>query len=87
MLMATCIFIHHPEVNQIKTRFMWLKDECTTRDTFDRHKIMEQWVPLIPEITAMQKAAETMTYPPKPNRLCRKHCPVTSCPFHGKAQS
>lgn len=85
MLMATCILVHHPEINTVKTRFIWLAhDKATTPAVFTRAEIMTHWQKLLPEIEAMKRAAETLTYPPKPGHLCRKHCPVTSCPFHGK---
>ena len=84
MLMATCIFVHHPEINTVKTRFVWLQEDCTTPEVFHRHTVMNEWTRLLPEIKAMEDASRTLTYPPKPSGLCRKHCVVTSCPFHGK---
>jgi hypothetical protein len=84
MLMATCIFIHYPQIKTVKTRFIWLAEDCTTRDVWERATIMKEWTSLIPEINAMEQASKTLTYPPKPGALCRKWCPVTSCPFYGK---
>lgn len=84
MLMATCIFVHYPQIKTVKTRFVWLQDDCTTRDIWLRDTIMKEWTSLLPEIKAMEDASKTLTYPPKPGGLCRKYCPVTSCPFHGK---
>lgn len=84
MLMATCIFIHYPQVQTVKTRFIWLQDECTTRDIWERATIMKEWVSLLPELKAMEDATKTLTFPPKPSKLCRQWCPVTSCPYHGK---
>jgi hypothetical protein len=84
MLMATCIFIHHPEVNTVKTRFIWLKDTSSTPEVFCRATIMKHWTGLLPQINQMEQDAKAMHYPPKPGYLCRRHCPVTSCPHHGK---
>lgn len=84
MLMATCIFVHYPQIETVKTRFIWLAEDCTTRDVWERATIMKEWTSLIPEINAMEAATKTLTFPPKPGALCRKWCPVTSCPFHGK---
>lgn len=84
MLMAQCIFAHFPVVRRIKTEFIWLKDDCTTPETFDRDAIAREWTPILPTVKEMEHAALTMTYPPKPGRLCSRWCPVTSCPFHGK---
>lgn len=84
MLMAQCIFTFYPEIKQVKTRFIWLQEDCTTPEIWNRDTIMREWVPLLPEIAAMEAASQTLTYPPKPGKLCRSWCPVTSCPFHGK---
>lgn len=84
MLMASCIFVHHPEVDTVKTRFIWLKDDCTTREEFTRATIAREWTVLLPELAAWEHAAKTLTYPPKPGKLCRKWCPVSSCPFYRK---
>ncbi len=84
MLMATCIFIHHPEINKVKTRFVWLPDDCTTPEVWERSTFQREWVPLLPEIAAMETATKATNFPPKPSPLCRKWCPVITCEHNGK---
>lgn len=84
MLMAQCIFVHHPELQRIKTRFVWLKDDCTTPEEFRRDAIMREWPPVLEQVKRMEEAARTLTYEPRPNKFCFRHCPVVSCPEHGK---
>jgi hypothetical protein len=84
MLMATCLFKHHPSLMRIKTEFVWLKEDCVTEEIFDRSTVMREWVPVLDNVREMQQSATTMTYVPKPGRLCARFCPVVSCPFHGK---
>lgn len=84
MLMAQCIFSHYPQVQYVRSEFVWLKDDCTTPELFTRKEVADQWVELLPRVTALENAAKTMTYPPKPSGLCKKYCPVASCPFYGK---
>ena len=84
MLMALCIFLHHPEITLVKTRFVWLQEDCTTPEQFTRDEIMKQLTTLIPQVNELEKAHQTLTFPPKPGKLCRKWCPVTSCPFYKK---
>lgn len=86
MLMATCIFIHYPQIDTVKTRFVWLGEDCTTPEVWHKATVMREWTSLIPEVNAMEAASKSLTYPPKPSGLCRKHCPVNSCPFWGKGQ-
>lgn len=84
MIMAQCIFAHHPEVKRIRTEFVWLKEDCTTVETFNRDSIYQEWPPVLDVVNQMQHAAEEGNYPPKRNKLCRQWCPVTSCEYHGK---
>lgn len=84
MLMAQCIFSHFPEITHVRSSFVWLKDQCETPELLTRQEVAEQWIELLPRVTAMEQASKTLTYPPKPGNLCKNWCPVTSCPFHGK---
>lgn len=84
MLLAQCVFVHHPSVRRIKTEFIWLKEGCTGEETFDRDTIVNEWAPLMPLVKRMEQSSKTMDYPPKPCGLCARYCPVMSCQFHGK---
>jgi hypothetical protein len=84
MLMASCVFIHHPEVQYIKTEYVWLQEDCKTPDVFKRSTFRNEWVGLLDEVANLENAAKTMNYPPKPSGLCVRHCPVSSCPFYKK---
>ena len=84
MLMAQCIFVHYPEVQRVLTEFVWLKDDCTTPETFNRNTIMNGWPPILDHVKQMESAAQTLSYPPKPGKLCARYCPVSTCQYHGK---
>lgn len=83
-LMAQCIFSHHPEVERIRTEFVWLKEDATTRADFARTDMADVWKGILPRVSLLQNAHETMTFPPKPGGLCRKWCSVHSCPHQGQ---
>jgi hypothetical protein len=82
-LMAACIFAHHPGVQKIRTEFAWLKEDASSRADFDRNEMARMWANLWPRIEALERAHKTTTYPAKPGALCRRWCPVKSCPHHG----
>ena len=84
MINSQVIFAHHPKVQRIKTEFVWLKDDCATPEVFDRATIAREWPPVLDHVKQMEQAAATLTYPPKPGKLCARHCPVLSCVYHGK---
>jgi hypothetical protein len=83
-LTAQCVFSHYPEIQKIRTEFVWLKHDASSRADFSRADMPALWRSLWPRIEALEQAHNTTTYPATPNRLCAKWCPVTSCPHHGK---
>lgn len=83
-LMAQCVFAHHPEVQRIRTEFVWIKEDCaTTRADFSRENMVAVWAGLLPRLALLENAHKTMDFPPKPGFLCRRYCPVDTCPHHG----
>lgn len=84
-LAAAAIFAHYPTVQKIRSRFIWLADDCDTNEDFERKDMPAFWASIWPRIEALKHAHETTTYPAIPNRLCRNWCPVTSCPHNGRS--
>ncbi len=84
MLMAQCIFSHYPEVQLVRSEFVWLKDDCTTPEVFTRQEVADNWVSLMERVNALELAHKLQDYPPKPSGLCRSWCPVVSCTYNGK---
>jgi hypothetical protein len=83
-LFAGLIFHTHKEVDTIRTAFIWLQDGKLTTETYRRADIPDIWNAFLPRVKRLQHAHETDTWEPRPSGLCRKYCPVTSCPHHGK---
>ncbi len=82
-LAAQCVFAHYPSVVKIRTEFIWLKDDCTTKEIFSRADMADLWSALWPRVEALKAAHDNADYPATPNHLCRKWCPVTICAHHG----
>jgi hypothetical protein len=83
-LMAQCVFAHHPQVQKIRTEFVWIKHDARTRCDFSRSDMVEVWAGLLPRVSLLERAHKLGEFPPKPGYLCRRWCPVTSCPHHGE---
>lgn len=83
-LMAACIFAHHEAVQKIRTEFIWLKEDATSRVDFAREDMAKMWQGVWPRIAQLEHAHSTQSYPAKPGRLCRRWCPVTACEHHGE---
>lgn len=84
MLMAQCIFAHFPQVQFVRTEYVWLKEDCSTGHTYTRQEVSNEWIGLLMRVSLLQNAHAQQDYPPKPGKLCRSWCPVVSCPHHGK---
>jgi hypothetical protein len=82
-LTAACVFAHHPEVHALRTDFVWLKEDATTRADFTRADMPGMWAGLLPRVTTLRRATDAMEFPPKPNGLCKRWCVVENCPHHG----
>lgn len=83
-LVAACLFAKHPQLKAIRSSFIWLKEDAETSEVFYREDMPNMWRGLWPRIEALKQAFLQSNYPPLQGRLCRKWCPVTSCPHHGK---
>lgn len=84
MLMAQALFSHYPDLTHVRSEFVWLKDDCTTPELFTRQEVASQWVELMPRVDALETAHKTQNYPAKPGGLCKRYCPVASCPHFRK---
>lgn len=83
-LSAACVFAKYPEVKRIRSRFAWLKENATTDEDFTPEDMPNLWKHLWPRIEALEHAHNTTTYPASPSGLCKRFCPVASCPYFGK---
>lgn len=83
-LMAACVFAHHPEVQKVRSEFIWLKEDANTRADFTREGMVKVWRDLWPRIESLEYAHKTVSFPPKPGSLCKRWCPVNVCPHHGE---
>lgn len=82
-LAAACVFAHYPSIKKVRSEFIWLKEDASSRADFDRSDMPGMWKGLWPRIEALQNAYHTGEYPAKPNYLCKKWCPVVKCAHHG----
>lgn len=83
-LSAVCAFAHYPTLTRLRTEFIWLKDDVSTREDWSRKDMGDLWVSLAPRIEALEWAYTNDQYPPRKNGLCRKYCVVESCPNYRK---
>lgn len=85
-LFAAMIFAHYPDIGEVDTGFVWLKDNAVDREMFTREQVGDIWGTFLPKVAKLNAAFETGRWQARPSGLCRNHCPVgkSNCEFCGK---
>src|SRR5262245_60013988 len=82
-LVALRIFLNYPEVQNIESKYVYLNEGTSTQFTMPRSDLRE-FIPQLYEYAgAVQKAVRSNEWPPHPSGLCKRHCAVTQCQYHG----
>jgi len=86
-LMAGVMFAQDPEIESVIATFVWLqepKGKQLTHVKYTRPDVTALWDRFLRREAEFQKAFAIEEFPPRPNGLCRRWCPVVSCPHHGE---
>lgn len=75
-LFAAMMLHTYPELQQVKTGFVWLAHDKVTTDVFTRQHLGEIWQDFLPRVKRLEVAFEEDKWPAKPSGLCRAWCPV-----------
>ncbi len=84
-LTAATMFAHYPELQVIRSVFAWLKEDAETAVDIRRDELPRFWGNMHSRIEQLRESHEMVSYPPTPNRLCRRWCPVKQCPHNGES--
>ena len=74
-LFSLQIFVHYPEIQKVKTSFVWLKDNKTDSETFKRTDTKLMWADLLSRIDRIKQSYQKNNFPARPSGLCR-YCPA-----------
>ena len=74
-LFSCMIMLHFPEVEEVKTAFVWLKHNEITSVNYNRKYFNLLWNGIVTRLAAVQDSIELGTYKAKPSGLCR-WCPA-----------
>ena len=90
IIFAILVFYHYPEVQTVHTAFHWVQygfdETAKDRRTFTRDQLPAMWETLLPKLQKYRDAFAIGVFPPNPSGLCKAHCAVESCEFHGKGR-
>ncbi len=80
-LSSMAVFAHYPQIQAIRSEFIWLAHDATTREDFRREDIPKVWATILPRANKLRAAHEAREFPAKKSGLCKGWCPVKSCQF------
>jgi hypothetical protein len=81
-LFAGYVFQHYPDVEVVKTAYVWLKFDQTTVETYRREDLPAIWEHFIAKAAKLEASYEKDKWIPKPSGLCRGWCGAGSnCEF------
>lgn len=83
-LMAAMLFAYMPEIETCTAMYYWAKEKKITSIKFTRDDIPDIWAAFLPRVEQMEKAWKTTDFPARTNYLCKRYCPVKSCPHCGQ---
>jgi len=75
------------EVTEVHASYYWMQEPVGQQlDTLilDRSDLPHIFSRFMPRINRYQLAHKTTDFPAQPGGLCRRYCPVKSCPHNGK---
>lgn len=73
-LFAGFVFQHFPEVESVKTAYIWLKHDQTTVEKYTREDLPEIWEHFMTKAQRLQQSYERDKWVPKPSGLCNGWC-------------
>lgn len=85
-LMALATFAHFPKVDRVKAALLFVVSDQIVEGYYKRDQVPELWAKWLQKFATFESAHEKDVWNPNPSGLCRRHCPVLSCPHNGRSQ-
>jgi len=73
-LFAAFIFEHYPDVETVSTRYVWLKFNEVTKETYARSDLPGIWSHFMAKALRLEQAYANNKWVPKPSGLCAGWC-------------
>lgn len=83
-LLAAMVFRGYPSVTKVRAAFVWLADgDAVDQHFYSRDEQQALWSRFTGRVKKFDEAFKADDFPPNPSGLCRRHCPVKTCEYHG----
>ncbi len=86
-LFAAAVFGQYPEVDTVKTGYLWLAYDIADTEIYTRSQAADIWKSFEVRVERLEHAMKYDEFPPKPSGLCKNYCPVPKniCEFSGRS--
>lgn len=85
MLYALLVMAKYPEIKEVRTGFIWLREgQLTAPVGYLRMNMDALWHHWECEYAQLKNARDLGVFTPKPSGLCKKWCDVVACDYHGR---
>ena len=82
-LMSLMIFKHFPHIRRVTSGLLFMLKGTVRRHSVDVADAEKLWWKYRERVARIAASHENAVWNPTQNGLCRKYCPVNSCPFNG----
>jgi len=79
-LMALMLFAKYPHINEVRAGYYWMKEMRLAPRIFYRREWTGLWGDFVQRAERMLSDTR---FHPRTNFLCKKWCPVKTCPYNG----
>lgn len=73
-----------PEVQEVQTGFVWLKDKKIDHEVVKRSDVGRFWTAAVEKHGKLLRSLESGKWPCNPNGLCKDWCPCVKCEYNGR---
>lgn len=82
-LFAAFIFTHYPDIEEVKTAYIWLAHGKSTVEKYKRDQLPDIWEHFMTKAEKLKRSYEKDRWVPKPSGLCNGYCGAGSshCEF------
>jgi hypothetical protein len=86
-LFALLVFHHYPQIQEVRTMFVWLKTGQGDKVIYQREQIPDLWQLFMTDVKRLEACMGSNTWVPRTSGLCSEWCPVVTCQYNGKRRN
>ena len=83
---AAMLMVHYPEIDRVRTRFVYFKDDAVHRKEFTRDQLLDLTNEVDSLVEQIEHCIAVDGWHKKSGPLCRSYCDVLDCEYNGKSK-